>query len=126
MIAPGVGVNMLDEVKKHNHGTRQNRWQYDREKPDIEPQSRLLIVVQNGSQDAQRDIRSDPDRILKSNPRIKFWFLCLDAVNVISNRNALKVARDEGIRQRNPQIVFVGISPSRRGIARTIDEFVMI
>ena len=69
VLRPGIGMDVLRVVEKHDRDQRANRGQPDREQPD--PYSDSQILVQQTGQHQQAQVRTDPEGVLEHDPPVE-------------------------------------------------------
>lgn len=67
VLGPGVRVDMLNEIEKHDRRRGTDCRQYQRTAPNVKSQPGLLPMVKHRSQYQHGYIGPDPERILKTN-----------------------------------------------------------
>lgn len=83
-------------------------------------------MIHVSGQGAHAQVGADPEKVLKPNARVQTWFSFFDSRDVLLDRKALPIPRHEWIGQRDPNIVLVRVSPRRGGVARSVDEMMVI
>src|SRR5262249_19924178 len=123
VLAPRVGVHVLDVVEEHDRPQRKERRDEEHQRPDLEAGAE---AVERQRQGEEREVGSEEEDVLPDDGPVQARVSLLRLADVVLDRFRLVPAGDEEVGPRHPGVVGVGEAPGYGGVARLVHHPVMV